>query len=305
VSLSVEEIVGQKTTEGKIYHKVCTECQGAFSFQHKSVKIKGSGKPNNCPLCGSPYWDKPMDEVRLFKLQDQYIESGRDSAVLEKMYAPLYQYAENTAKGLMRAKFILNSDRMHEVSHDATAQVIEKYLADPEFVIRSSFGGNFNRLLKGLLFGGRKHDKVASLDTLLSDNTETLEHYADSESSAFVNHHQDIMRDTPEMFEESLIQTNEMLVSDLMAIVDKITYIMRTEFADKSILFLAGLYGFFAKKNSASQNLFFTIFGNRVNNNIEDAKLFIREYLIKLGSIDDYLEALEKFKFFEEIEDFA
>ena len=289
------------SSEPKIYNRICSECKGEFTYIHKSKAIPNSGKPKECPLCGGKYWDKPLDEVRLFHLQDKFLEQERNPEVLNEMYQPLYNYAENFTKGIMRSRRILSVSKLHEVSHDATAQVIEKYLSDPTFVINYSFGGNLKLLLQGLLFGHRKHDKVSSLDSMLrvDDDSSTLEMYADSDSSVLVHH--DMMKDAPELYEQNLIELNLSLVTDIMIIINKVAQILRDEYPDSSLLFFAGLYGFFGKKNSASQNLFYTLYGNIVNSNIEKVKVFIRQYLISLDSVDEFIRN-NPFKIEKEIE---
>ena len=271
--------------QSKIYIKVCSECKGTFAYSHKS-KQEGSGRPDTCPLCGSPYWDKPFDEVRLFRLQEKYLQSGRDSKYLTEMYPWLYKYAENYTKNMMKTRFMIPLQRLHEVAHDASTAVIEKYLSDEEFYIHYSFGGNFKRILQGLLFGGKRYDKIASLDTMLGDEDNTsLEYYADADSSLLVDH-SSIVKDSPELYTQKMVEVREYAINDIMKIIVKIAEIVREQSPEKALLLYAGLYGFFSHKNSASRNLFFTLYGNRINNKIENAKLFIREYLIALDSVE-------------------
>jgi len=268
--------------EGKMYHKKCSNCGKKFSFRHKTKKIEGSGKPAVCPYCGDKYWDKPVDEAVLMKLQDAFVESGRDPSMLSPMYPKLVAYAENSIKNMMKNRKILTKEDLAEKSHDAACKVLERLLSSDDYVIHSSFGGNFTRVLQGVLFSDARNDSMTSLDSLISStkssNDFSLNQYSDSESSAFVSH-TSLIKDSPELYEQKLIDDEESFVDEISAIIKKVGKIIREDGPHRSLLYYAGIYGFFNKKNNAAMNMFYTIYGSSIQKKVEKTKIFIRKYL--------------------------
>lgn len=243
---------------------------------NKEVRFERGQKPLLCPHCGTPYWDKPRDERELFQLQDTYIEQGRRSKDLEKLYFKALEYSENIVKGAIRGKAILSNEDLKEKGTDIATILLEAYLKDPEFIVQNSFGGLLIRYSKGVLYGDQEHDRTYSIDSEVGDGISI-------ESSPLLYIQDPNLRDKYEhdVHDEYIKKTGKDLSTEVFEVILQIYQrLEQGETLSNRLKFLIGLENFLDLNKNSFMQEFYSFSGNRVKQHIENTKLVIRRYLI-------------------------
>jgi len=245
--------------------KICSSCK---------QKIQYTSEPDLfCPKCNTKYWYMPEDEAILFALQDKYIESGRDSKYLGEMYLVLIEYSKNFIKNKMKNKFLVSQEYLEEKAIEITYKVINKYLENPNYVFKVSFGGMMKYIVLGVLWGSnkRKEDKIESLSKSIykKDNTE-LEEILINDTLNWQN---------LEKSYEAIDNSSSSLYKEISYILDIIYNKIRNRDGEPNLYYLNGMLLFFNKKGDKFMRNYYDIAGNSVKKDIENAKLVIRNYL--------------------------
>lgn len=263
----------------KRYERNCSICNHEIIYFHKS---KDFGKPEVCPACKDPYWDKPIIEVELFKLQDEYVKVGADKQYyIGLMYTKLIEYAERMIKSIMKSKKILSKEELEMAAHDATAIMLQRFLEKEDYVTRFSFGGNLKKILSGVLFGSARNDAVLSLD--FSKNGESnFGDFVTDEDECY-----ELEDGYIEDFAESKIEDTG-LTNDISTITSQFSDEIRDNDAAGSILFLAGVYNTYLRKNKQSMSMFYTTAGSEIKQALDYYQLYIRNYLKNGESIEHH-----------------
>lgn len=268
-------------SDRKRYERNCSICDHEIIYFHKS---KDFGKPEVCPKCGDTYWDKPIIEVELFKIQDRYVVASPEerTVCIGQMYEKLIEYAEHMIKSIMKSKKILSKEELEMAAHDATAIMLQRFLEKEDYVTRISFGGNLKKILSGVLFGGARNDAVLSLD------------YSKNGESNFG----DFVTDEDEIFEiedgyiEDFDSTNKFedtgLTTDITTITGQFSDEIRDQDQAGSILFLAGVYNTYLKKNKQSMSMFYVTAGSEIKQALDYYQLYIRNYLKNGASFEHH-----------------
>jgi hypothetical protein len=116
-------------------------------------------KPITCKFCDIPYFEKPLNEIKLFILQDEYLNNGRDSIVLGKMAIIMSEIFKN-----LIIKKLKNSRKLHlEDIEDKVSESLEKilnyYLTKPNFRIDNSFTGYLEQVVLYPLYNKKIKDQ--------------------------------------------------------------------------------------------------------------------------------------------------
>lgn len=249
--------------------KECTVCKMEIYFSRKE-------KPENCPFCGEPFWDKPNDERQLFILQEIYIRNGRDPEDLGPMYLKLIDYSKNIIKHKLRNSYILPAEDFNSKSISMSLIMIERFLKDKESRIQYSFGGMLQRIANGVLFGEKKDDQVDSLNDILFDGAPEV---LDSLKSLTNERCEKLFSYDPQS-SDNLMTEND-LIKDLKRIVDLIYNRVYKKKSSQNMLFLVGLNHFLTKKKDTFMREYNNIIYNQTRRNIENSKLVIRKYLLE------------------------
>ena len=158
----------RKDDDGKtVYFINSTSCCGRY------LEWLRGDPPDECPFCGCKYYDKPNLEIKLFVLQDQWLEEyskNKSTTILgENMFPIIQEYAMNMIKGMIKGKRSLSEDELQERSFDAAALLIEVILRDPDHRMKYSFGDYLSRLCKSVCYSTKNHEKTFSLNSMLKD----------------------------------------------------------------------------------------------------------------------------------------
>jgi hypothetical protein len=240
--------------------------------------------PEACPFCGCKYYDKPNLEMKLFVLQDQWLEEynkNKSTAILgEKMFPIIQEYARNMIKGMIKGKRSLSEDELQERSFDAAALLIEVILRDPDHRMRHSFGDYLSRLCKSVCYSTKNHEKTFSLNSMLKDGEtefgETI--VADAyELSGGREEPQELkMGNRVEMRE-----AREDVVEKIMGLVEKSAEILfdNAGGCERKIMYLQGLLMKFENGNAKALSEFYEISGKAIKSYVERGELMIFSYL--------------------------
>lgn len=247
--------------------KKCSNCKSLIEYPHK-------GKPDLCPVCDAKYWDKPKDERDLFLLQDEFINNGRDSKYLGMMYEKLFEYAKNIIKHKLRTKKIISQEDFDSKANDIAIIITERYLKNPDEKINHSFGGMMMWIANGVLFGGKKDDKIDSLnDTYYDSEKELIDNIYNLASAQ----HEEMNKRDPQNSISMINQTH--LSKEMSDIIDKIYIRIRKKKKSDNFLYLLGVSHFFSQKKDTFVREFNDIIPTSTKRQIEQTKLIIRNYL--------------------------
>lgn len=253
-----------------VYEKTSTCC-------NKLVVFERGSKPEVCPFCGTPYWDKPKDERRLFILQDEYIKNGRKHRDLEKIFFAVLEYAKNIVKSAVKSKKILSVDDLNEKAEDITTIFLESYLRNPEFEVKNSFGGLLLKYSKGVLYGSQEHDKNYSMDRIFADSM-TIE----SNPLFFIKDPEIRSRYSTDVHDEYLEIHQNDIVKEIYTVIEMIYERLEvSETPSNRLKYLIGMKNFFELNKSSFMMEYYSFSGNRVKQHIENSKLLIRRYLLE------------------------
>jgi len=244
-------------------------------------------KPLRCPSCGDKYFDKPGLEYKLFVLQDKFLEdykkTGSTRILGEKMFPLIHEYAENHIKALLKGKACISREDLYEKANDAATMLIEVILKNNEHRMNVSFGAYLKRLCKAVAYKDKASDQMLSMEFLIGDDTE----FGDTISRKDVR-----MNGDGEHVEETVVFNNryespeiESDVSrELCGLIEKSAEIIReTSGAEKSYMFLIGLYNKFALKSDKIMNGFYEIAGNEVRRLVEKGEMVVFGYLKQMA----------------------
>lgn len=155
-----------------VYYISATSCCGKY------VEWRRGEAPDVCPFCGNKYWRKPNLEMRLFTLQDEFIDdynkTGSTRILGEKMFPYIREYAENLIKALLVGRKSLDNEELKARAWDAATMLIEVIMSENDHRMHYSFGAYLGRLCKSVCYITKNHDKTYSLNSILPDGKTEL-----------------------------------------------------------------------------------------------------------------------------------
>lgn len=258
----------------KQIRRVCTACGKVSYYSRKS-------KPASCPFCHDRYWDKPHDERDLFLLQEAYYNQNRSSKILGEMYLKIVTYSENIIKMQLKRKGkIYPKDLLEERAEEMALSFIEKYLKNPNYIIKHSFGGLLKKVVLGILYGKsvKDPDKEMSLDAEIENKFTVFDNPA-----FFIKDplSEEVFRSTYEQdaYDEALKSTESYIPEELTGFINEMSERIRvSQGYSRNLLFLIGMRNFLNKKISMVD--YYSYCNNIDRQNIENAKLLVRRYLL-------------------------
>lgn len=262
----VQETPGEPKREiNRWYKKECFSCRTVSSYKAKQ-------RPENCPHCGILFWDKPSDEYKLFVLQKQFFESGRDNRVMTAMFLGIKEYAANMIKGRAKRTKVFTKTYIDEKSADAATIIVEQFLKNPNYQINVSFGGCLNRVLNGVMYKGQTFDKYLSLNQPMFSGSHELQ---DNLARIGLAHHEEkfLYFSTPQLSETSCS-------SEVFELVEKISASLKmVQNTNASLGYLLVLKHKLSKKRVGFIEAFYKSFGYDHRENFEKAEIVIRRFL--------------------------
>jgi hypothetical protein len=122
----------------EIQKKVCNHCGKTNEWVKR--------KPVKCKFCDILYWEKPVNEIKLFVLQDEYLKS-RDSNVLGKMALIIYEIARNIIIKKLKNSRKIQQEDIEDKTSDTVEKLLSYYLKKPNFSISDSFTGYIDQVV--------------------------------------------------------------------------------------------------------------------------------------------------------------
>jgi hypothetical protein len=269
----------KKDRDGKtVYFINSTSCCGYYLEWFRGEP------PDICPFCGCKYYDKPDLEMKLFVLQDQWLErynKNGDTTILgEKMFPVIQEYAINIIKGMIKGKRSLAEDELQERSFDAATLLIEVILRDPEHRMRYSFGDYLSRLCKSVCYSTKNHEKTFSLNSMLRDGEtelgETITANAYELSGGLEDPREFQMDNKIEMQE-----IREDVIEKIIGLIEKSANVLfsNTGSYEQKIMYLQGLLLKFENGNAKVLSGFFEAAGKDIKIYVEKGELVIFDNL--------------------------
>ena len=256
----------------KTYARV-TSCCG------KEVAYNKGEKPLVCPFCGNVHWDKPQDEFTLFTLQDSYFEKGRSPKVLEEMYRCIFSYSRNIILKKIRGKTHFSTTMLQDRIEDLSTLMIEKYLIDPEFRVKVSFGGIMKRMSAGTLYRDQDEDKPESFD--MGTPGSTSREFGDVAYDPFSF---DLLnpKNSEDPYDSVFLGSRKVgLVEELDDILEKVYWVLidnKVNFGDR-LMFLLGVRLFAMRVPWGEASKFYSLCNQDIHRDVETFKLVIFRFL--------------------------
>jgi hypothetical protein len=241
--------------------------------------------PEVCPYCRDKYWQKPMNEYKLFHLQDKFIadfeKTGSTCILGEKMFPLLVEYAENLIKLLLKGKARISPENLYEKANDAATRLVEVILKTPDHRMRISFGGYLKRLCKSEAYTDQENDKMYSMDYLIGDETE----FGSTISRKEIHTAED-----GERVEETLTLNNRHddteqpgndIACELCGLIGKTASIIKgnTHSLETSLLYLIGLHHKLNKLDDTKMAEFYGEAGTSIRDFVEKGELVVYNHL--------------------------
>lgn len=257
-------------SELKIRERKCQHCGNIVQYRYGET-------PQECPFCGSPYWNKPREEYKLFMIQDEYIESGFDKKKLAPMYEILVFYAENIIKRAIKGKVLFAPEVLNEKAQDVALQFFEMYFKKEGYLVQLSFGGILSKIALGVLYNPKvkQNDDLLSLDYELDERRRmgdtTTKFMEDGPEKDRLN------EDVYEAYDRKNPQ--ESLEPVMKIIIEEKDHIREDFSLEDSLLYLVGMRLYLIKNPRCSIDEFYDYYGDSVKLDIENSLSRIHEDL--------------------------
>jgi len=243
----------------KIIKKKCSICKKFVVMVEEYI---------TCPFCNSLYWSKPEKERQLFVIQDKFLDNGRNPEILGEMQPILLSYVKFLLLKMLRGKRKLTAYEIDIKVNEVIERLVIYYLQYPEWKISSSFAGILKFGIIEVLYGGKKHDQVLSLNHKIGEKK-------DKELNELIINK--IGEDNLSIHHEYLIKNN-ILVKHLMKYIVDFLNVVRFEEGEKYYLYtLMGVRFLLSNKDKDFIDGFFNLAGIEVQENARELYLDIKE----------------------------
>lgn len=219
--------------------------------------------PLTCPKCGTKYWNKPIDEYKLFLCQEEW-EKTHNNTALEDMYKALEVYVRKSINKTIGKNYRLRKDILQEKAHDVCSKLIEKYLNNESFHIDASFYGYFSWLILESLYENKEDERNLSLN---SEDESENEFISNIQCDKADNHFH-------KKFEEINGETSNNL--DMLEEIERVLdvcfeYVSKIHNYEKAILFSLGIRLRLLQKNKKRRmDIFYKYWGMDMKSMIEN-----------------------------------
>lgn len=256
--------------EKKVRERNCQHCNQVVRYSYGET-------PQECPFCGSPYWNKPREEYKLFSIQDEYIDSGMNKEKLIPMYEVLVFYAENIIKKAIKGKILFSPEVLNEKAQDVALNFFEMYFKKEGYVVKTSFGGILSKISLGVLYD----PKIRMADESISLDIELNEKNSLSDIAPSI-----VTEEEKEKFSEDVYQAYDK--NNPLQILDTIEDVIRSQVKflkedfskEDAFLFLSALCLRLRKRDRNCLNEFYDYYGDTVKQDIDNTLDLVRRELI-------------------------
>ena len=256
--------------EYKVRERKCQHCGEIVRYSYGET-------PQKCPFCGSPHWNKPREEYKLFTIQDAYVAAGHDKSLLAPMYEILVFYAENIIKRAIKGKVLFSPEVLNEKAQDIALNFFEAYFKKENYEVHLSFGGILSKIALGVLYNPKvkQNDDLLSLDFELDERRKM----SDVVSKSAGDEEKEKLSETVyDVFEKS--NPDDSLDPVMKVIVEEKDHIREDFSLQDSFLYLTGLRLYLAKNPKCSIDEFYDYYGDNVKQDIDNSLRRIHEALV-------------------------
>jgi len=233
-------------------------------------------KKPSCPSCGygeaASDWKKPPIETALFLLQKDFKETG-NKELLGNMFLILHKYALGMVKRSLGGKVIYSEEMLHEKATDAANAMIERYLEEPDYLVRDSFAGTLWKKVISVLYK-YKLKKIESTEVLHGMENQT-DHKIFHEAMSFTRY----------LPFEREIEDKSILDSIRVAINEGVDAVELNFGKVRAAQVLFGIFYYIStkttKKGEKTQKQFYEFFGGETTKEIVDALMVDILHIIK------------------------
>lgn len=254
----------------KIRERKCQHCGEIVRYSYGET-------PQKCPFCGSPYWNRPREEYKLFTIQDEYIASGMDKSKLAPMYEILVFYAENIIKRAIKGKVLFSPELLNEKAQDVALQFFEMFYKREGYLVQLSFGGILSKIALGVLYNPKvkQNDDMLSLDFELDERRKigdtTTRFMEDGPEKDRLN------EDVYDVYERD--NPSEVLDPIMKVVIEERDHIREDFSMEDSLLFLAALRILLLKNSRCTIDEFYNYYGDSVKQDVENTLSRIHDSL--------------------------
>lgn len=260
----------KNTDKGVLYYRTCAYCGKTVSYYH-------TNKPTHCPFCGASDFVKPTTETKLFLLQKEYFDKGRDRSVLAKMFTEMKPYAESLIKKGPLRNFTYEYEDLEMKASEASSLIIEYYLTKPNFKIENSFAGYLKFKIKEVFYNSKDQNE----DRNMSLNAEFNDMSGESSQSRELQDFTEKFHISSLFYDENKAlqyeQDKKDLLKGLNKIINKIVETVEDEHNKQYSLFL--IIGLLVRLKKRGVEDFYHYFGSEYKEFIDKALLLIYKFI--------------------------
>ena len=247
--------------EKKVKERECSACGKVIQYSYGTTPVA-------CPYCGSPHWNKPREEYKLFAIQDRYIAAGYDLSIIPEMYNILVFYSENIIKKYIKNKTLFSPEDLRDKAQDVALSFYEMYFKKEHYLVKYSFGGILTKIASGVLY----NPKTRAFDELLSLDYELDEKRTFGESSSVYNqdqHNQETFtHDVQEEYEKRNPEDAILPVDEI--ILEECDHVREDFSLADSLLFLVAMRLYLEKNTQCPVEEFYNYYGDSVKQDVNN-----------------------------------
>jgi hypothetical protein len=199
-------------------------------------------------------------------LQDKWEQDFGNKNIASEMFLLIQEYARNIIKARIRGRLRYTNTKLDEQSYEAASLLMEYYLRDPAYRVKSFFGC-LDRMLDGVMYGSQREDKVRSLNAISERGSELQDNLVRMKVGV------------PQVIREPFYREK---IEKLEGVVDLISERIRSSQSSfHSLVFALALRNHTRVKKIAIVDRMFEPLSNEHRENYEKSQLIIRNYLIR------------------------
>lgn len=159
--------------------------------------------------------DKPPTEQKLMRMQDQYLNEGRDPKIWAEMFEICWVYMQSLIKKRQVGGRFIEKEDLDDKTTSATLAFMSQYLTRPEFEVGASFAGMMSFKIIEVMYKPSTDDKAISLSTEIDDDGKnTLGDLISAESEGWISPEEEVCKiDSTEIIDEVLKELDDVIDS--------------------------------------------------------------------------------------------
>jgi len=257
--------------------KKCSNC-------NKVVHYEDDNLPILCPYCEVKYWEMPKNERVLHKLQDQYLETRKES-ILGEMALIMKKIIKNLVIKKLKESGSYNSqEELEDVVYDSLLKIINYYQSKPDFSIEYSFVGYLSQIILYPLYNAKKKErqsKEISMQTEIGHEGKTI-----TLEDRVMKFQDDSYLSTEDCFFQSVNEVQ--LITSLSEFLEEVFYIISDKQGLRTAIINWSLVNHYLEgKNERFFNHCWEIYDNSVRDNYEFTLSQLREFLLEESQLKE------------------